>query len=172
MDSLIPDVAPDFSDPLEMLHACHQRMRDHCDLLQRAAQHLNDNGLDDEFKKAAAQVHRYFASAAILHQQDEEQDLFPLLIRSSMKMADIINQLKQQHQAIQQLWQELAPLLARPVKIEDPAALIELGDRFAELYRQHLDYEEQEFLSMAVHMLSQEQLDKIGGAMKQRRQTV
>ena len=170
MDSLIPDIAPDFSDPLGLLLACHQRMREHCDLLQRCAQHLSDNGLDDDAKKAAAQVHRYFSTAALFHHRDEEEDLFPLLIRSSMKMADVINHLKQQHAEIQTVWQELAPLLARPASIDNPTVFTELSDKFASLYRKHLTYEEQEFFNIAVHMLSQEQLGRIGRSMKKRRQ--
>jgi len=170
MDSLIPDVAPDFSDPIGLLLACHQRMREHCELLQRCAQHLSDNGLDDDSRKAAAQVHRYFSTAAQFHHHDEEDDLFPLLIRSSMKMADIINQLKQQHAEIQTLWQELAPLLARPASIDNPAAFMTLSDEYANMYQKHLAYEEQEFFNTAVHLLSQEQLDRIGHSMKKRRQ--
>ncbi|HED16939.1 MAG TPA: hemerythrin domain-containing protein [Gammaproteobacteria bacterium] len=170
MDALIPESAPDFSDPLGLLLACHQRMREHCELLQRCAQHLSDKGLDEDAKKAAAQVHRYFSTAAMFHHRDEEEDLFPLLIRSSMKMADVINQLKQQHAEIQALWQELAPLLARPASIENPTAFTELSEQYASLYQKHLAYEEQEFLNIAVHMLSQKQLDQIGCSMKKRRQ--
>jgi len=145
-------------------------MREHCELLQRCAQRLSDSGLDDDTRKAAAQVHRYFSTAAQHHHHDEEDDLFPLLIRSSIKMADIINQLKQQHAEIQTLWQELAPLLARPASIDDPATFMELSDKYASLYQKHLAYEEQEFFNIAVHMLSQEQLDRIGRSMKKRRQ--
>jgi len=170
MDSLIPELAPDFSDPLGLLLACHQRMREHCELLQRCAQRLSDKGLDDDAKKAAAQVHHYFSTAALFHHRDEEDDLFPLLIRSSIKMADVINQLKQQHAEIQTLWKELAPLLARPASIDNPAVFSELSDKFAGLYQKHLAYEEQEFLNVAVHMISQEQLDRIGHSMKKRRQ--
>ncbi|MFV2005598.1 MAG: hemerythrin domain-containing protein, partial [Gammaproteobacteria bacterium] len=118
-------------------------MREHCELLQRCAQHLSDSGLDDDSTKAAAQVHRYFSTAALFHHHDEEDDLFPLLIRSSMKMADTINQLKQQHAEIQTLWQELAPLLARPASIDNPTAFMALSDKYANMYQKHLAYEEQ-----------------------------
>jgi len=170
MGTLIADVAPDFSDPLGLLLACHQRMREHCDLLQRCAQHLTDKGLDDDARKAATQVHRYFSTAAMYHHHDEEDDLFPLLIRSSMKMADIINNLKLQHAEIQTVWQALEPLLAHPASIDNPATFTALSDQFADLYKKHLAYEEQEFFDVTVHMLSQEQLSQLGGAMKKRRQ--
>jgi len=170
MDSLIPASAPDFSDPIALLLACHQRMREHCELLQRCAQRLSDSGLDDDTKQAAAQVVRYFSTAALYHHRDEEHDLFPLLIRSSMKMADVINQLKQQHAEIQTVWQQLEPLLKRPGSIEKPQAFTELSDRFSNLYQKHLAFEEQEFLNIAIHMLSQEQLKRIGQSMKKRRQ--
>lgn len=169
LDQLTPAAAPDFSDPLGLIHACHQRIRQHCELLEKAAHHLQQHGADMEVSKAMQQVYRYFNSAARHHHQDEEQDIFPLLVRTSLKLADVVNQLKQEHQHNDALWTQLAPLLTRPAAIDDPAAFRELAGRFCDSYRDHLRHEEEDLLPMAPHILSSEQLKKIGNAMQKRR---
>ena len=101
---------------------------------------------------------------------DEEQDLFPLLVRSTLKMAELIHGLKQDHERLDQAWRDIAPMLAQPSHIGDPQQFTVLANNFAELYRDHIAKENEELLDRAQHMLSSEQLKKIGKAMKERRQ--
>ena len=88
---LSQEQAPDFSDPLGLLKACHQRMLGFCDLLEKIIEHIKEHGVDADVNQSAQKVHRYFSSAAMFHHMDEEQDLFPLLIGSSLKLATIIH---------------------------------------------------------------------------------
>jgi hemerythrin-like domain-containing protein len=169
MESLLPDAAPDFSDPLGLLKACHQRILGYCELLEKLVAHVAENGVDDEAKKAAQQVYRYFSTAGILHHLDEEQDVFPILIRSSIKVAEIIHGLKKDHEAIHVLWTELAPLLEQPQTIADAENFPVLVEQYCQAYRNHIRTEENDFLSIAEHMLSSEQLSTIGKNMKERR---
>ncbi|HEY0635881.1 MAG TPA: hemerythrin domain-containing protein [Gammaproteobacteria bacterium] len=164
-----PESAPDFSDPLGLLRACHQRMLDNCERLLKLADHLQSQGADDEALKAAAAIYRYFTTSARHHHADEEQDLFPRLARESLKLADLVHRLKQEHGELDALWQELEPLLLRPSHIADPLGFRDLGQRFAEAYQRHIRIENNDLLEMARHILSSAELKKLGARMAERR---
>ncbi len=168
-NSPFPPAAPDFSDPLGLLRACHERVLQHCDTLEKLAAHIGDKGIDQDAKEAAAQVHKYFSVAGKHHHQDEEQDLFPRLARQSLKLADRVHQLKKEHETIDALWQPLAALLARPATIEDSAAFLELAQQFADTYRAHVRKENEDLLDMAQHIFGRDELNQIGEKMAERR---
>ncbi len=71
-----------FEAPLEMLSACHGRIERQCATLRRLVPHLASHGADEGARTAAANVMRYFDTAAKHHHEDEEKDLFPALIES------------------------------------------------------------------------------------------
>ena len=164
-----PESAPDFSDPLGLLRACHQRMLDHCERLLKLADHLQSQGADNEAHMAASAIYRYFTTSARHHHNDEEQDLFPRLARESLKLADLIHRLKQEHVELDALWQELEPLLLRPSHITDLIGFRDLCNRFDDAYRRHIRVENNELLEMARHIFSQAELKKLGASMAERR---
>jgi hemerythrin-like domain-containing protein len=164
-----PSVAPDFSDPLGLLRACHERIFQHCEMLERLAQHLAGKGLDQESREAAAKIHRYFSGAAKHHHADEEQDLFPRLAHQSQKLADIVQRLKREHEQLDALWEQLEPLLAKPSAIEDTAAFQALTQRFAGAYRDHARKENEEVLDVAQHLFGSDELRVLGHSMAERR---
>ncbi len=170
MDSnhLFPGPAPDFSDPIGLLRACHQRLIAHCDTLERLAAHLIERGYDEEVHQAAAQVHRYFSSAARHHHQDEEQDLFPALAELSPKLADRVQHLRGEHELLDILWAKLEGQLMNPAAIDDVAAFDALSVRFAETQREHVRQEE-ELLDTAQSSFNAEQRQRFGRAMAARR---
>jgi hemerythrin-like domain-containing protein len=165
---LTPEL-PGFDDPVAVLRACHERMLDHCDLLERLVAHVADKGPDMEASSAAAKVYRYFTTAARHHHQDEEQDLFPLLARQSMEIADLAFALRQDHKRLDVLWNELAPALRRVQDIEGNADFAARAAEFCQLTRAHVEKENREFLPQVQHSLSSRQLQDIGRAMEKRR---
>ncbi len=169
MTELFPNAAPSFDDPLGLLRACHERILRHCDTLLKLAEHLKQNGADEEAHKAAEQIHRYFYTAGKHHHQDEEVDVFPKLIRQSLKMADMIHTLKKDHAEMDRLWDELEPLLRRPTGIQDLDTFTRLAQTFSEIYRKHIEVENNQLLALAQHILSSKQLKEIGTAMAERR---
>ena len=162
--------APDFDDPLGLLKACHQRILGFCELLEKMLAHINDHGIDSEVKQSAQKIHRYFSSAGVLHHMDEEQNLFPLLIGSSLKIATIIHGLKQDHIKINESWEKLSPVLGRPATIEGTSEFNQWVAEFCRAYRTHIKTEEDDLLSTAQHILSTEQLQQLGKHMKERRE--
>lgn len=168
-NDLFPAAAPDFGDPLGLLRSCHERVLKHCDIVENLAAHLAEKGLDQEVREASAKVHRYFSVAAKHHHQDEEQDVFPRLARQSLKLADLIHTLKQEHEQLDALWAEIAPLLTKPASIEDIESFQTLAGRFADAYRAHVRKENSELLDLAQHIFGSDELKQIGRAMAERR---
>lgn len=164
-----PEAAPDFSDPLALLRACHQRIAQHCELLQRLARQLQQKGLDAEVTQAAGKVHRYFSTAARHHHDDEEQDLFPLLTQHSAEFAEWVHQLRQQHRQLDTLTQAILPLLAEPASIDDSDAFIQQAEEFAVAWLAHIRYEEDQLLDQATDIFTQDQLIQLGQRMAERR---
>jgi hemerythrin-like domain-containing protein len=165
----VNEQAPDFSNPLGLLSACHNRILQHCDLLQRLLDHIGANGIDDDTRKAAQQVVRYFSTAGKLHHEDEEQDLFPRLVRTSLEMAELIHGLEQDHERLDDLWAELSVMLDRPAAIDDLDKFASLAQEFISANREHVNRENNDLLSIAPHMISEKDQKKIGAAMAERR---
>ena len=154
LDLIDTELPADYKNPLGMLRRTHTRINRHLDVALAALDLIEQSGTTDEATRALRTVHAYFAQEVRLHQQDEEQDFFPRLIRTSLKIADRVHQLKLQHHALNQLWQDLAKPLARPETITDLPRFSAQLKQFVTLEREHLDYEEREFLQIAQHLLS------------------
>lgn len=167
--SPFPEAAPDFSDPLGLLRACHERILNHCTTLERLVEHLRTHGVDAEARSAAGKIHHYFSTAGQHHHQDEEQDLFPRIARQSLKLADLVHRLRQDHERMDALWQQLGPLLATPARISDLDALAALIAEFTTLYRSHITRENTELLELARHILSSDEVNRLGKQMAERR---
>jgi len=167
-DSLVPEL-PDFDDPLGVLRACHERMLAHCEILRKLPAHIAANGVDDEARSAVNRVVSYFSTSAAHHHQDEEQDLFPILNRQSLKLADIVYRLKQDHEKLDQLWQQLLPDLKKPGTLAENTGFAGRANAFCEACAEHINVENKELLNMAQHILSHQQLQDIGRAMARRR---
>lgn len=167
-DSLI-DQLPGFDDPLGILKACHQRMLAHCEILEKLVPHIADTGIDDEARSAIGKIKTYFSTGAVHHHQDEEVDLFPILARQSLKLADVVHGLHKEHEAINQAWDDLQTSLNQPGGLADNADFGHQVKTFCRLYREHINHEEKELLSMAQHILSHEQLKELGNNMAKRR---
>ncbi|MFA5915130.1 MAG: hemerythrin domain-containing protein, partial [Burkholderiales bacterium] len=104
--------AAGFEAPLEMLSACHGRVERQCQTLLRLVPHLAANGPDQAAREAAQNVMRYFDTSARHHHADEEEDLFPLLLRSApaaqlAPLRELVAVLLAQHRELEQVWGEL-----------------------------------------------------------------
>jgi hemerythrin-like domain-containing protein len=167
-ESLIPEL-PDFDDPLGILIACHQRMLASCGILEKLLPHIADKGVDEEARSAIGKVKTYFSTSAVHHHQDEEEDLFPILARQSLKLADLVHSLHKEHEAINQAWDRLHGFLKQPGELVNNTDFANQVKVFCLLYREHITHEEKELLFMAQHILSHEQLAELGDSMARRR---
>lgn len=165
---MLPAPAPGFDDPLAMLAACHERILRQCATLEKLADHLRTAGLTPEARTAAAEVHRYFATAGRHHHEDEEQDLFPLL-RGDPGLADLLATLSAEHVRMEALWRALAPRLAAPETIRDVEAFAGQVAEFNALYAAHIARENAELLPRAARLLPPTVLAVLGARMAARR---
>jgi len=163
------DDLPGFDEPLALLRACHKNILAHCDRLEALLAHCNEQGIDDEARKAARDIHRYFSTSALLHHRDEEDDLFPRLNRQSLKIAELIRDLKQEHGQLDQLWENMAPALKKLPENGFSDDFLLAAHNFCTLSRQHVNRENMEFLPLAANSLSQLDLGEIGASMAARR---
>ena len=166
--------AAGFEAPLEMLSACHGRVERQCQTLLRLVPHLAANGPDQAAREAALSVMRYFDTSARHHHADEEEDLFPALLRAAppaelAMLRGLVAALQAQHRELEQAWAELRRKL-------DGIALGTVRDlsadeagRLVGLYRSHIEREEAELLPLAARILGTAQLDGVGRAMRARR---
>ncbi|VAW72714.1 Repair of Iron Centers di-iron protein [hydrothermal vent metagenome] len=167
-DSLIAEI-PDFNDPLGVLRACHERMLAQCDMLEKLPAHIAAKGIDDEARSAISRAGKYFSSSAVHHHQDEEEDLFPLLQHQSLKLAESIFRLKQEHQQLTASWDSLAAFFKNPADLKNNPEFVSQLEQFCELYRSHIKFENEDLLAMAQHIISQRQQEELGNAMARRR---
>ena len=160
---------PGFDEPLALLRACHRNIIDHCDRLENLVAHVAAQGIDDEARKAARNIVRYFSTSAPLHHRDEEEDLFPRLNRQSIKIAELIRDLKLEHEELDRLWDSISPQLKKLPDDNFSADFLQASSEFCTLSRQHVNRENMEFLPLAANSLSELELTDIGESMAARR---
>lgn len=162
-----------FDHPLEMLHACHGKILNQCDTLQKLAAHLPSNGCDLPAQQAAQGILRYFDTAGKHHHQDEEIDLFPALRTAAdfegETIEDLLERLLAEHQNMLKSWHELRALLMQLASGIDAPLPNELVERFARGHSEHIAIEETELLPLATRLLDTRQLIRLGMHMAERR---
>ena len=173
MEKLLKEPAPSFDEPLEMLAACHERIEAQLGTLERLVPHLAKNGCDAQARSAAQAVLRYFDTAGMLHHQDEDRDLFPLLraraaARGRAAIAAAVEELEREHGTIESQWRRLRRRLLAVG--EGEAALDrEEVERFAWLQRRHIERETSALLPFAREALELAERAELGRRMAARR---
>jgi hemerythrin-like domain-containing protein len=151
-----------------------------CETLLRLLDHLQIHGPDLPAQEAARAVMRYFDTAARHHHEDEEQDLFPALLESmagsdAVCLRELTASLARDHRRLEQRWAALRPQLLQ-VAAGNTSTRVDLAGAdvpgFVQSYEQHIAREENELLPMAARLLSDVELDRIGLAMRKRRESL
>jgi hemerythrin-like domain-containing protein len=159
--------------PLEHLTACHRRIEQRLDTLERVADHLTDKRR--EALEAMGACFRFFESNGILHTADEEESVFPRLQRGLCDAErKFLVELEDQHRQADRLYSELKTIAAQ---LEDGQTVSgELQHRFrtaagqlAELYRSHIATEDRTLIALGQRVLSLAELAEISREMKRRR---
>jgi hemerythrin-like domain-containing protein len=166
--------ATGFEVPLEMLSACHFRIERQCATLRRLVPHLASHGADVQARTAAANVMRYFDTSAKHHHDDEEEDLFPALIESMagsdpVCLRELTEGLTAEHRELEAQWRRVRAVLERVVAGDSVSLASEDVEALVGLYERHIEREEHELLPMAARLLSDDDLERVGRAMRKRR---
>ena len=167
-------VAPGFDDPIGLLKACHMRIEQRCSLLLRIMAHMAKHGADQQAKQACNQVLHYFNNSGPLHHLDEEEDLFPALLRfakrsQKKKLHALIEDLNADHEEMDRAWRAMRANLEGVIAENLPALDPDIVDRFQTIYFAHIQREEAEAFAAAEDCLPSEELERIGRNMAARR---
>ncbi|MFA6015639.1 MAG: hemerythrin domain-containing protein [Gallionellaceae bacterium] len=165
-------LAPGFDDPLEMLQACHGRIQTQCATLGKLVTHLKEHGCDIQAKQAAHNILRYFDTAGRHHHDDEEIDLFPLLIASASDSAHaLVARLLAEHKVMDSAWEVLRHDLTDISDCKNTSINTISCDNFISAYTSHIELENTQLLPLAKQLLTTEQLLGLGKNMAARRQS-
>ena len=173
INSLLPH-APALDEPLEMLEACHERIEAQLKTLERLSAYLPDHGADEQSRQAASAILRYFDTAGPNHHEDEEQNLFPVLIsRAGADDRAVVDAL------VSDLLADHAKMAVAVGAVREQLILIANGTGavldqasvhlMATLYRRHIEKENRELLALSRKLLTAQDVDNLSRAMTARR---
>lgn len=165
-----------FEQPFEMLEACHERVQRSLVLLGKLVDHIDTHGHDAQSRSAAADVLRYFDVAAPLHHDDEEVNVFPLLLaQGDATLRAAVQNLQDDHLRMNALWTVLRESLLRWCQPQSggpvDAATREVMASFCQLYAAHIDTEEGRVYPAACALMDTSTLQDMGRQMRERRQS-
>ena len=159
-----------WKQPIEMLYACHTKVKRFCNQLRILPDYLIKNGLNQVVKNDVQQILNYFNLSAPLHHDDEEKDFFPLLLKHAPEAQETIDRLKDEHIGLHHNWELLSAQLNQLLKGERPNIDRPLIADFIAAYDRHIALEEPLFELGKAH-LSTDEMETIGLIMSERRRT-
>ena len=166
--------APNFDQPLHLMHSHHLRSEQRAALLARLNSHVRAGGCDDQARQTASHILRHFDETGNQHHEDEEIGLFPATLgavptHTRRSLRALTDHLVQQHRDLSRLWDAVRSQLI--TMIEGKSALLDeaLCNRFHTICVAHIEHEEGELLPIAHRWLAHSTLDLMGKQMKERR---
>lgn len=168
MQQLEPQTLASWAEPIEMLYACHSKVKSFCRQLQILPDYLEKNGMNQAVKNDVRQILNYFHLSAPLHHKDEEEDFFPELIKVQPQAQADIDELERQHINLHKNWDDLSQQLEDLLAGKRANVDSDLIERFVKGYDVHIAIEEPLFELGREH-LAQEKLAQMGKVMAERR---
>lgn len=158
---------------LDMLARLQARTLQQCATLCRLSEYLAECGSDEQARRAAETVLRYFDTCPPQYFSDEEEDLFPALLESmagsdAVCLNELAAGMAQQHRALESSWLRLRPRLAAVVNQQATTLDSAEVEAFANLYRSHIEREQSELLPMAQRLLTDQALEQVWASMRLR----
>ncbi len=173
-------VEADFTQPLEMLFQCHQKIAASLEELVRATIDLRK--LDEpEYPQIFTRMDTaliHLTSTGVKHTRDEEESLFPRIFKCKdegvSEVHDVVTQLEIQHKNAASIEKSLTKMLRNletceeidQIKVDLYSDLIE---SLYSLYRPHIQVENEFVFPTAAKLLSNDELLEVGKEMYQRR---
>lgn len=169
MQILEPQQFATWDEPIDMLYACHGKVKRFCRQLSILPGYLEKNGVNQAVLNDVKIILHYFNHAAPLHHEDEEQDFFPALIEKAPQAKDDVEELERQHVLLHENWHKLSIQLEELIAEKRDSIDEQLIAQFIGGYDKHIAIEEPLF-ELGKQYLSAEQLTAMGKIMFSRRQ--
>jgi hemerythrin-like domain-containing protein len=166
-ETLFGEQGDTLSRPLEHLKACHRRIEERLDTLERIAAHIDTNR--EEAVAALGRVFAFLDSSGALHTADEEESVFPRLTpRLERAEMSFVAGLEHDHTTAHQLYTELKRHAAEGDYETQFRGVIE---RLVAHYRKHIAKEDEVLDSLCREKLTPRELAEISQEMVARRHT-
>lgn len=169
MQILEPQQFATWNEPIEMLYACHSKVKRFCRQLSILPDYLEKHGYTQAVLNDVEQILSYFNRAAPLHHDDEELDFFPQLVKVAPQTQSTIDELEQQHKNLHKNWNALSAQLEELISEQRQNIDEHLIERFIQGYERHITLEEPLF-EMGREFLADDVLSEMGKNMSIRRQ--
>ena len=157
--------------PIEHLTACHRRIEQRLDTIVNAAAHLCDT--PEAATLAIQKSFNFLDGSGALHTRDEEESVFPRL-RShlSPSESEFIDSLEAEHCEADSIYLKLKRL-AQELSCEPSgdtlAAFAECAERLRDVYRKHIQAEDDILVPLACRCHDDTELGEISAEMRLRR---
>lgn len=168
-----------FDDPIGMLKDCHRRVERFLGILCLVASRARGRVLDSEERSAVESALHYFAESGPRHNMDEEESLFPRLrnMNSTAVPPQVlveVQRLESEHRHAAALHDETTRLYSKWIaesSLADPeiSRLISITTELRELYRDHIQTEEEVVFPFAASQIDLNTLAEIGFEFRVRR---
>lgn len=161
--------APSPDNVEDFLKACHRRIEQRLDALERAAAAIDTSR--EEALAAFESAFRFLDSSGALHTEDEEDSVFPRL-RARMEPGERIYlaELEHDHAEAGVIHRRLRELVERAAQGDaDVAAIRGAVEGLTALYRRHIASEDSALAEYARRLLTPEDRGAIAAEMRARR---
>ena len=157
--------------PIEHLVACHRRIEERLDILERAGAMLDS--VPEASLIAIQNSIRFMDLSGALHTIDEEQSVFPRLREAlNVEEREYLDHLEAEHREAEQVYGRLKAVVARMrvgVTTDDTVEYRDLVAALASMYRSHIASEDTILVEMGRRRLTEGQLESIQSEMRARR---
>jgi iron-sulfur cluster repair protein YtfE (RIC family) len=171
---LLINIGPskDSSDIVDMLLACHERIRAFVSSARRIADATEASA--EEIQDAAAAVLRYFSEALPLHVADEEESVIPRLHGKNSELDSALETLRQEHHdhepQLQELLRLCSILKASPERLpETRESLRRVAAGLESAFLAHLQEEESRVIPAIRSFLTVDDCDAMLAEFRARR---
>ena len=158
-------------DLLELLLACHERIRSFTALARAAAE--REGAIAADIADACSRVERYFTEALPLHVRDEEESLLPRLQGRAAEVDRALDAMKEQHERhesmLRTFLQALAVLRRDPMALGRRAELATIAAALDLEFAEHLALEEEVIFPAVRRLLSLVEQTEIKDELRRRR---
>lgn len=164
-----------FDDPIGMLRDCHRRVEHFLNILCIVVERARGRALSGEEAAAVHASIEYFRVGGKRHNADEEESLFPRLMKESEYSGlEEIRGLEEDHETADRLHLAAETLyqkwIAAGALDEDEYRQLESGTRsLMHLYEEHIRIEEQVVFPLAAQLLGQDAVRTMGDEFRLRR---
>lgn len=158
----------DNDNPLLDFSNCHVGIIKNFEQLRALATTTINEPITADIKQMAAKLYSFFHEVVLTHHKEEEDELFSVVVdcarrgEETSKAKKMIKQLTNEHRMLEMQWKLIEPDIkqlakGKPVIFDQAMAL-----RLANMYLDHAQFEEREFLPLSAEILGDKGLSSLG----------